>query len=202
LFLGFAHQLWGERRILVSGTILDFEHLILLGFSPPPDLKMATARILHVGEDTCHRIPVMERAGLVVCRTVCSVDGVRGALASNEKFSALTFHIDADPIPHSVLTVARSLPSALVLFENPGIEYDPQSFDLVIPTQTPPLTWLRCLQSVIRSSQELRTSSRQLRDQSAAVRSDFRQLCATMRRHRVDPIDLDRIWRGDKDEEE
>ena len=159
---------------------------------------MATARILHVGDDTCHRIPVMERAGLVVCRTICSVDGVQGALASEENFSALTFHVDADPIPDGVLTVAKSLPSALVLFESPGIDYDPQSFDLVIPTQTPPLTWLQCLQAVIRSSQELRTSSRQLRDQSAAVRSDFRQLCATTRKHLVNPIDLDSIWRGDR----
>jgi hypothetical protein len=160
---------------------------------------MATSRILHVGDDTCHRIPVMERAGLVVCRTLCSIDGVRSALASDENFSAMTFHVDVAPIPDGVLTVAKSLLSPLVLFESPGIDYDPQSFDLIIPTQTPPLTWLQCLQAVIRNSQELRTSSRQLRNDSAAVRSDFRQICAAMRRHLVNPIDVDNIWRGDTD---
>jgi hypothetical protein len=144
----------------------------------------------------------MERAGLVVCRTLCSVDGVRSALASDENFSALIFHVDADPIPHGVLAVARSLPSTLVLFESPGIEYDARSFDLIIPTQTPPLTWLQCLNAAIRNSQQLRTSSRQLRNESAAVRSDFRQLCATMRRHLADPIDIDQIWRGDGDKKQ
>jgi hypothetical protein len=163
---------------------------------------MATARILHVGDDTCHRIPVMERAGLEVCRTICSVDGVRGALAGNENFSALAFHVDVDPIPDGVLTVARSLASPLVLFESPGVEYDPQSFDLIIPTQTPPLTWLQCLQAVIRNSQELRTSSRQLRNNSAVVRSDFRAICATIHRQLVSPIDVDSIWRGDRDKKQ
>lgn len=169
---------------------------------PPPGHRMATARILHVGDDTCHRIPVMERAGLEVCRTICSVDGVRGALAGNENFSALAFHVDVDPIPNGVLTVARLWRSPLVLFESPGVEYDPQSFDLIIPTQTPPLTWLQCLQAVVRSSQELRTSSRKLRDDSAAVRSDFRAICATIHRHMVSPIDVDSIWRGDRDKKQ
>jgi hypothetical protein len=83
-----------------------------------------------------------------------------------------------------------------------GIEYDARSFDLIIPTQTPPLTWLQCLNAAIRNSQQLRTSSRQLRNESAAVRSDFRQLCATMRRHLADPIDIDQIWRGDGDKKQ
>lgn len=171
-------------------------------FSSPRPSNMATARILHVGDDTCHRIPVMERAGLEVCRTPCSVDGVRGALAVNENFSALTFHVDVDPIPCGVITVARLLRSPIVLFESPGVEYDSQSFDLIIPTQTPPLTWLQSLQAVIRRSQELRTSSRKLRDDSAAVRSDFGAICATIRRHMVSPVDVDSIWGGDRDKKQ
>lgn len=158
---------------------------------------MATAPILHVGEDICYRIPVMERAGLSVCRAPCSIDGVRSAFDSKGRFSALAFQVDASPIAETVLMVARSFSSPLVLFENPEVEYDPHLFDLVIPTQTRPEMWLRFLRLVIEDSRELHAHSRELRQAAAVVRSDFRSLQTALHKHLVSPIDLDKIWRGE-----
>jgi hypothetical protein len=175
------------------------KHPNMVGFPLRPGPVMATAPILHVGDDLCYRIPVMERAGISVYRTQCSAEGVRNAFGSNGTFSVLAFQMDAAPIPDPVLTVARSFSSPLILFENPGITIDPDVFDLVIPNQTRPETWLRFLRLAIEESRKLHAYSRQLRENTATVRSDFRDLRAQVRRNLVSPVDLDRIWRGESE---
>jgi len=160
---------------------------------------MATAPILHVGDDLCYRIPVMERAGIAVYQTQCSAEGMRNAFSSNREFSVLAFQLDAAPIADTVLAVARTFCSPLILFENPGITIDADIFDLVIPNQTRPETWLRFLRLAIEDSRELHAYSRQLRKNTATVRSDFRDLRAQLRQNLASPIDLDRIWRGESE---
>jgi len=157
---------------------------------------MATAPTLHIGDDLCYRIPVMDRAGLVVRRTQCSVYGVQSAVRFNEKFSTVAFQLDA-AIPDAVLAAARPIAPSLILFENPSVTYDPEFFDLVIPNHTRPETWLRFLRLAIEDSRNLHAYSRQLREDTATVRSDFRGLREQFHRNLVSPVDLDRIWRGE-----
>jgi hypothetical protein len=156
---------------------------------------MDTATILHVGEDICYRIPLMEMAGLRVRQAPCTVEGLRRALGAHEQFSSLAFEVETGPVPVPVLNVARSQPSPLVLFENPTTECLPDPFDLVIPHHTPPDVWLQCLRVVIGHSRELREFSRQLREDAAGTRQNSKQLLEKLTCMLGSPIDLNSIWR-------
>jgi hypothetical protein len=156
---------------------------------------MDTATILHVGEDICYRIPVMEMAGLEVRRAPCTVEGLRSALAENEHFTSLAFEVETGPVPEPVLSVARSQSSPLVLFENPTTECLADAFDLVIPHHTPPEVWLQCLRLAVAHAREQRDVSRQLREEAAAARSNSEQLREKVHRMLGSSVDLDRIWR-------
>jgi len=100
-------------------------------------------------------------------------------------------------IPDAVLAAAQPIAPSLILFENPSVTYDPEFFDLVIPNHTRPETWLRFLRLVIEDSRNLHAYSRQLREDTATVRSDFRKLREQFHRNLVSPVDLDGIWRGE-----
>lgn len=158
---------------------------------------MAAASILHVGEDLCFRIPVLKRAGLIVCQTPCSVEGVRSAFESHGHFSALMFHADSEPVPAEVLALARSSPSPLVLFDNPSVDHDEFDFDLIIPTLSPPGLWLQSLHVTMDQSAQLRVQSRALCAESAAVRGESRRLRARALSVLPTPIDVDLAWRLD-----
>lgn len=161
-------------------------------------LRMAAATILHVGEDICHRIRVMEKCGLSVVRSECSVEGVRGSFASGDIFSAITFTDDGVPIATELVSVTRELTRApLVLFENTWAEFDEQLFDLVIPVPTPPAVWSKTLAEVIRDSRRLYRQSRRLRFECSTVRSESRSLQESSRRNRVSPIDYEALFRGE-----
>ena len=116
---------------------------------------MAAATILHVGDDICHRIPVMEKNGLVVVRVECSVGGVRSSFVNGDIYSAVTFHNDTVPLQDDVIAAARELSHApLVLFENTSTEHDEEFFDLVIPALTSPMVWSKTVRQAISESRE------------------------------------------------
>jgi len=130
---------------------------------------MASATLLHVGHDFCHRIPVMEKAGFIVCRSACSIDAVRGALMPAQDFGAIAFENDTGPVANEVVSVARELFIVpIILFENPSVDCDERAFDLVIRKLTPPAIWLAALASAIEESRQMREASRRLRLDSAA----------------------------------
>jgi hypothetical protein len=140
---------------------------------------MATASILHVGDDLCHRVPIMKSAGLIVDQSECGADAVHAALVQNQSFSAITFHNDAFPLPDIVVSTARTLSSApLILFKNPSVCCDDGAFDLVIPSLTPPADWLKSLRAAIEDAHNLRRISMQLRQESMNVRFQTERLRA------------------------
>ena len=130
-----------------------------------------------------------------VRRVPCSVEGVRSAITKDHQVSLLTLHQDVEPIPTDVLTIVRTQPSPLVLFENPSIDYDPSFFDLIIPALIRPEAWLEYIATTIAQSQQLHAYSRELREDSAAVRSDSRKLRARSHTLLPNPVDLNTIWR-------
>lgn len=155
---------------------------------------MAAATILHVGDDICHRIPVMERAGLSVVRSMCSVDAVQRELADGRLFSVITFHNDFDPPPDLVICATRTLSTApLVLFENPTVSCGEGVFDFVIGGPTPPAVWLKSLRKAIDEARNLQQISQQLREECLDLRSTSERLRATAARNRENPIDT--LWR-------
>lgn len=158
--------------------------------------QMATSTILHIGEDVCQRIPVMETAGFAVFQSPCSIPAIHTAFDREEDYSAVVFHTDIAAVPEVAVRETRDLSEApLVLFQNPTITCDEGEFDLVIPALTPPDIWLEKLRDVIQACREARERSMQLREDCAAVRSMSRALRARSVRNRVAPIDPDALWR-------
>ena len=161
---------------------------------------MAAAPILYVGDDSCHRIPVIERNGMVVLRSSCSVDGVRAFLANNGRFSAVTFHNDLVAPAGAIVSVARSLcRGPLVLFENSSVECDDRLFDVVIQVPTPPDVWTKILRESIKQAFEIREFSRQLRAECADLREVSRSLREMSARNRISPVDYDGLFRAEGD---
>lgn len=158
---------------------------------------MAAAAVLHVGDDFCHRIPVLERNGVLVLRTECSVVGVRGSFAKGDLFSAVTFHNDVLPPLGAVVSTVRELSRApLILFRNPTVDCDERPFDLVIDVDgTPPAVWSKTLREAIEESRKLREKSQQLCQDCAALGKVFQELRETISRNLVSPVDYDALFR-------
>ena len=107
---------------------------------------MTTSIILHVGNDICHRIPIMRAASFAVVQSEDSVIAILRAFANGDSFSAITFHADISAPSSSVVWAARKLSAApVVLFDNPSINHDRSCFDVVIPNLTYPSRWLKDL---------------------------------------------------------
>ncbi|HEX5282579.1 MAG TPA: hypothetical protein VFW30_00535 [Bryocella sp.] len=115
------------------------------------------ATVLHVGDDICHRIPVMELSGIVVRRCDCSVDSLRALLKEEDSISAVAFNNDIASPADAVVSTARELCDApLILFENGSVECDDERFDVVIEVPTAPSVWADTLRRTIEGSRGLR----------------------------------------------
>lgn len=159
---------------------------------------MAVATILHVGEDFCRRIPVLERAGFRVFESAGSLPAIERSLSGGDIFSAVTFHCDLAELPDGMVRATRTFSIApCILFANPALQLEESDFDLVIPALTPPGVWLKRLRDVIEISCRLHEQSLQLRQDCKDVRAQSQLIRAESSRLRVSPIDADALWRGE-----
>lgn len=158
---------------------------------------MAGSTILHIGDDLCRRILVMETAGFVVFQSEVTIPAIHIAFTRKEDYSAVVFHNDIAAVPEDAVHEARSLSEApLVLFQNPTVASNEAEFELVIPSLTSPDVWLLRLRDVIEASQESRNRSLQLRRDCKAIRSKSHDLRSTSARSLVPSLDSDAPWRG------
>lgn len=119
------------------------------------------ATVLHVGNDTCHRIPVMEMSGIVVRRCECSVDSVRALLQEEDSIAAVAFNNDTFPLTDAVVSTARELSDApLILFESASVKCDDERFDVVIEVLTEPSVWAKTLHQAIEKRARLQLQAR------------------------------------------
>lgn len=161
---------------------------------------MAAATILHVGNDNCHRIPVMENAGLAVVKCEPSVSSVEKAFAGTTAFSGIAFHNQIAASLGTLASTARRLSTApLILFRNTFADCDEHLFDLVIPVQTPPPVWLKSLEAAISVSCHLQQESELLCQDAAKVRSISQGLQRYSRRLRQTPFDPGALWRDESE---
>lgn len=162
---------------------------------------MAAARILYVGDDICHRIPVMESHGVVVLRSAPSVAGVRSLLADGDALSGVAFQNDVCPPPSAVVSTARELSRApLILLKNPMVECDERAFDIVIAVDgTAPAVWSKTLIQAVEEARRLREYSRQLRQDCAAARDLSKSFREMSMRNRIDPVDYEALFRTEAD---
>lgn len=123
--------------------------------------------VIHMGLDTCHRLPVLEQAGYSVdqCGTIPELQEV---LDSEKAFEALL--IPESAIPEEVFPLARARSAVpLVLFRETQRSIAESAFDLVVPILEPPQRWLADLAALIVRSRATRAHSKQAIRESAAL---------------------------------
>ncbi len=140
------------------------------------------ARVLHIGEDDCHRISILESAGYDVQRCG-SLREFQTQLQTGSDGDAI-FVTECDgvsPTDAAVLARSRS-PAPLILFRTTNRRAPEKRFDLIVDSLEPPEQWLKDVDALIAKSRKLRAQSatlieesRQLRRESAEVRMQSRQ---------------------------
>lgn len=153
------------------------------------------ATIVHFGQDTCFRLPVLRSAGYAVeeCE---SLDRLSGLLAGNA--DAVMLEEEWQLYTPEAVALTRAYSSApVVLFRNEPNPVVFDGFDLVIPPLTAPEDWLRQIADLLEHSHavqtaasELARSSATLRQESASVRDESRRLreCSIDQRSAAIPV--------------
>jgi hypothetical protein len=123
---------------------------------------MAT-RIIHFGEDTCHRLSVLKSAGYFVAE--CDdVTQLQAALQSELGIDAVLLTDREGEAFEDAIRIARSFSSVpLILFRDTNLNIAEAGFDLVIPVLTPPEQWLDELGALIKRMHAIGTRSVKLR---------------------------------------
>ena len=107
------------------------------------------ARIVFVGKDTCHRLPVLVQAGYQV-KSFESLGSFRDTMRPGTEAEAILLtDLDAGSAD-SALVVARNHCSApVILFRDHNWDYQFRNFDLVVPPLTAPRKWLEQMEFLI-----------------------------------------------------
>lgn len=140
------------------------------------------ARVLHFGEDDCHRVTILESAGYRV-EQCTSLRQFLADLQAGKERDAI-FITERDGVsPAEAAAVARShSPAPLVLFRTSNRRAPEKQFDLVVDSLEPPERWLKDVSALIEKTRKLRArsatlvpESRELRGEPAAVRLQSRR---------------------------
>lgn len=107
------------------------------------------ARILYFGRDTCHRLPVLVRAGYAVVNCT-SLEELCASLESAPTPRAVLMADNNPRAAQQGIALLRSRsPVPLILFRDSYRVLAEAPFDLIIPTLTPPAQWLAEIASLL-----------------------------------------------------
>lgn len=143
------------------------------------------SKVIHVGVDICHRLPVLESAGYQV-EACTSIPEIQAALDAQEPPDAvLISEGDGGGAHLTVVSLVRERSSApIVLFRETQRDYSQAAFDLVVPVLDPPASWLADIAALIARSQKLMAESQALQQQSADLRRESSMIRAQSSRER------------------
>ena len=156
------------------------------------------AHVIHFGEDSCHRLQVLNSAGYSVQNCVTLVQ-LGSTLSTHDDIEAVFFtEMHALSAERAVSLVRSSSSSPLILFRESEANLEEKKFDLVIQALTPPNVWLQYTHDLIEQSKMLRSESsslieesRVLRGVSAEVRRKSREEQERSRRQRSNDSFID-----------
>jgi hypothetical protein len=139
---------------------------------PETGSKTMVARIVHIGSDSCHRLPVLKSAGYSI-DNCSSVAQLHAALQARDEADAVVLTESDGAVPEDAVSLARSSSTApLILFPSRNVHYDESDFDLVVPVLTPPEQWLDDIATLIERCRDIRMRSQCLREQSTQLRHE------------------------------
>jgi hypothetical protein len=135
---------------------------------------MATASIIHIGTDDCHRIAVLEHAGYFV-NSCTSFNQLLEALTGIPLPDAVAVSESFDELPVKAVFMARATSTTipLILFQNASpliSRYDQSDFDLVVPAFANPHKWVVEVQAFLEESRAIRARTEALREESLLLR--------------------------------
>ena len=111
------------------------------------------ARIIHFGEDSCHRLMVLEGVGYVVQRCE-SIQDIEFYLRSPHLPDAIIISGELQRTPRVATFLSNAdLPLPVILFAGPDESYIETEYDLIIPALTSPLDWLSNIEETIERFQ-------------------------------------------------
>ncbi len=132
--------------------------------------------ILHIGRDTCHRLPVFASAGYTV-ESCASMAVLRDALYEGASDAVVMTEIEGVSLREAVRLARACSPVPLVLFRETqhtygedGLDLE-KDFDLVIPILHPPSAWLADIAALIEKSRKVRTGPAEAAMRSEAARA-------------------------------
>ncbi len=130
---------------------------------------MSAARVLHFGEDECHRLIVLRQAGYDAALCHSAPQMIRQLQQAD--FDAVLFpRVPAKRLLLSELRASTIVP--FVLFGYPLDPSHPAPFDLVIDPITDPGIWLRQLSLAIDLARKIRERSALVHSESATLRAE------------------------------
>jgi hypothetical protein len=134
------------------------------------------ANLVYFGVDTCHRLPVLARAGYTVenCYSALQLEAVFDSSCPAEAV-LMTDH--EGKLPQDAITLTRSRSVApLILFRDSNHSYAESAFDLVVPSLTAPGQWLEQIAVLLEESRLVRRKSALLRAESRMLQQDAAEL--------------------------
>ena len=115
------------------------------------------ARIIHFGDDSCHRLMVLESVGYAVERCE-SIKDLEYYISCPQRPDALILSGELRAASRVLAFLASTeLPLPVILFSGTDELCSESSFDLVIPALTSPSEWLLRIEKTIERFYEGRT---------------------------------------------
>jgi hypothetical protein len=133
-----------------------------LGFLELPKTQncaiLAMLRIIHFGEDSCHRLMVLESAGYMVERCE-SIQDIEFYLRSPHLPDAVVVSDDLQRASRVATFLSNAdLPLPVILFAGTDEPYTETEYDLIIPALTSPSDWLLSIEETIERFQGRRSN--------------------------------------------
>ena len=114
-------------------------------------------KIIHFGEDSCHRLMVLEGVGYSVERCE-SIENIEYYLRSPDPPDAIIISDEFGKASRVVAYLANvDLPIPLILFASTHEPDADSNFDLVIPALTSPSNWLSRIEEMIARFRDQRS---------------------------------------------
>jgi hypothetical protein len=131
-----------------------------------------SARILHLGDDECRRMSVLEEAGYAV-EGYGSVLNLTSALGNGQAADlVLVSEGRREPKLEDIQLIREHSDAPILLFQSTVCGCDESAFDGVIPALTPPEVWLERVAAMIRQRAHPSAEARALWGEAAALRED------------------------------
>ncbi len=155
-------------------------------------IPVIPARVVHVGEDFWHRVPVLRGAGMAVeeCR---GIDDLRLWLKAGTETDAVL--LAASPMFHPAPAremVRKTVKCPVILFSTGAMEAE--RYDLVVHPLTDPTAWLAEIEELIERGRQIRAESRATGEISEQLR---RESAEAVRQYQEQQARAKRLIRGD-----